>query len=185
VAGWSRNRRLPRRYSPQGYYGRANVPAGRYNCRRSTKFSETIGKLDENVMGEFGWKGSTESVHRGQDRATDVRRLGTATRLRRIRQKTTRRLVLVDRPANGCAEQTDSPPPQFSASIRGAWQRNTPTRAPSLRRRPISFPRRLGDAACYCAASKGMLDLEGPAEIFLTPRTRLGGGPAAPILQPT
>jgi hypothetical protein len=133
-------------------------------------------KLDENVMGEFGWKEVLKQFL-GQDRAKMLAAAWDGDKYAVYEHKTTKRLVLVARLRLASAEQADRFFGQYSEALEKKHSERT-----NLLRRPnfFSFDTPDGGIFLRCIDTE-CVTLEGAGRNIFDAVNKAVGWPAAPV----
>ena len=133
-------------------------------------------KLEENVMGEFGWKEVLKQFL-GQDRAKTLATAWDGDRYAVYEQKNTKRLVLLARLRLASAEQTD----RFFGQYSEALEKKHSERS-NLLRRPNFFSFETPDGGVFlrCVDTE-CLTLEGASRNTFDAVNKSVGWPAAPV----
>jgi len=159
-----------------GYYRSGKVPAEVKLPSIERVLGSDWTKLEDNVMGEFGWKEVLKQFL-GQDRAKTLATAWDGDRYAVYEQKNTKRLVLLARLRLATAEQTD----RFFGQYSEALEKKHSERS-NLLRRPNFFSFETPDGGVFlrCIDTE-CLTLEGTSRNTFDAVNKSVGWPAAPV----
>jgi len=159
-----------------GYYRSGKVPAEVKLPAIEKVLGNDWTKLEENVMGEFGWKEVLKQFL-GQDRAKTLAAAWDGDKYSVYEQKSTKRRVLLARLRMAGAEQTD----RFFGQYSEALEKKHSTRT-NLLRRPnfFSFETPNGGVFLRCIDTE-CLTLEGTSRNTFDAVNKSVGWPGAPV----